>query len=81
MFQESNIQSIVCRSVEKKLFPDSLANSWRDFLIVNVTSVLIYSVRTLDTCLPKLMFISTEYLKTFRSVRGRICYRILQCYW
>ena len=68
MFQESDIQSIVRRSVEKKLFSDRLANSWKDFLIVNVMSVLIYSVRTLDTCLPKLMFIRTEYLKTFRSV-------------
>ena len=63
------IYKVLCVGVWKRnFFSDSLANSWKEFLIVNVTSVLIYSVRTLDTCLPKLMFIRTEYLKTFRSV-------------
>ena len=76
------IYKVLCVGVWKRnFFSDSLANSWKEFLIVNVTSVLIYSVRTLDTCLPKLMFIRTEYLKTFRSVSWRICYHILQCCW
>lgn len=65
-------QIIVCTSVEEKeMFSDGLANSQKDvfcLLIINIESVLIYSLRTLDMCLPKLTNINFEFLKTLKSV-------------
>ena len=59
------------RLEEEGIFSDGLANHWKDSFclqIINITSVLISSLRTSDTCLPKLMTTYTEYLKTSKSV-------------